>query len=397
MHPGARHPLDNLVQVAPGEFYTVAEVEQNGWGMPARVAARVPAPLDQSVNPGNHANPPITTYSSGRSSLKRGAPDGPVPHSSKRVATSQSSPGLVPPSSSEPSHQSVDWVTTMLGLTTSGAVTHTKKINMTKMEQCLNFWAMPVHALFEWRSTVNILDRCILGYYQEALKVAEEDLDRALSEAATADTPVSTPTAHHSVCPPGRKRAPRAKRVVKEETSAVGGSEYSTFKFNKDSPNRLDLIFMRALEALSPFGSNGQKGKVFHECALWLKTDEATSRLFGEISDSPNSRVLQVRYTQLKTWLAAAEGWSKMASGTKEDNEELRGLICSVQDEEETGWALKLAGKEEHEAVKGRDLLAEAWVRLKTLCTIPNSCSTPMRHLNIALLKYVWRKSKQSS
>ncbi|KAH9814898.1 hypothetical protein DFH28DRAFT_928512 [Melampsora americana] len=68
---GARHPIDNypeesnltppclpgpVVQVAPGEFYTVAEVEENGWGIPARVPARVPALSDQTLTPQNHTN-----------------------------------------------------------------------------------------------------------------------------------------------------------------------------------------------------------------------------------------------------------------------------------------------------------------------------------------------------
>ncbi|KAH9814897.1 hypothetical protein DFH28DRAFT_928511 [Melampsora americana] len=247
-----------------------------------------------------------------------------------------------------------------LSATTNDLASPPKKLNITEVKQCPNFWEMPAHALYEWRKTVNILDRCILGYYEEALKVAEEDVERARSEVATPEAPMSTPSVRNAVRPPGRKRATRAICSVKEETPVVGGSDGVAFKFNKNSPNRLDLIFMRALEALSPFGSNGQKGKVFHECALWLKTNEATSHWFGEILDSPNSRILQVRYTQLKTWLAAAEGWSKMDSGTDEDNEELRGLIRSVQDEEETGRALALAGKEEREAVKGRSLLAEA-------------------------------------
>ncbi|EGG04798.1 uncharacterized protein MELLADRAFT_72299 [Melampsora larici-populina 98AG31] len=117
---------------------------------------------------------------------------------------------------------------------------------------------------------------------------------------------------------------------------------------------------MRALDALSPFGTKGQKGKVFHECAIWLKTDARTCQDFSNLSISANSCVLQACYTQLKLWLAAAEGWGKMDSGTEEDDEELRNLVRSVQDEEETGRALRLAGSEERKAVKGRSLLAEA-------------------------------------
>ncbi|KAH9807954.1 hypothetical protein DFH28DRAFT_911974 [Melampsora americana] len=353
---GPRHPKDNLVQVAPGEFYTVAEVEQNGWGLPARVPVMGTTIPQQSVMPGNRTSKSVPIYASGRSSVKRPAPTGPVQHGSKRVATSQTSSGSDDQRVSTPVRRILE----SLPSDTNGAVSKPKKINITEVEQCPNFWAMSVHALYEWRSTVNILDRCIVGYYEEALRVAEEDMDRALSEAFPADPPITTPSGTPSVPPNPRKRATRAIRLVKEETPVVGSTETTAFKFKKESPNRLDLIFMRALEALSPFGSNGQKGKVFHECAIWLKTDEATSRWFGEISDSPNSRVLQVRYTQLKTWLGAADSWSKMDSGTDEDDEELRGLIRSVQDEEETGRALKLACKEEREAVKGRSLLAEA-------------------------------------
>ncbi|KAH9824817.1 hypothetical protein DFH28DRAFT_1143780, partial [Melampsora americana] len=353
-----------VVQVAPGEFYTVAEVEENGWGMPSRPPVCVTAD-----NPRRHKGLPVSQTRSGRSNLKRPAPQGPVQHSAKRVATDLQSSRKVSPMDVVSLVAVVTNRVSLIGFsrlpdsnpsTPNGAGLNTPKIIISEVDQCPNFWAMPVHALYEWRNSVTILDRCILGYYEQALKDAEDNLDRAISEAATADTPTPTPSGRAQRGPSGRKRASHANRVVKEETATVGGTDAPAFKFKKDSPNRLDLIFMRALEALSPFGTNGQKGKVFHECALWLKTNEATLRAFGEISDSPNSRVLQVRYTQLKTWLAAAEGWSKMDSGTDEDDEELRTLIRSVQDEEETGRALKLAGKEEREAVKGRALLAEA-------------------------------------
>ncbi|KAH9816192.1 hypothetical protein DFH28DRAFT_1160884 [Melampsora americana] len=356
MHLHARHPLDNLVEVAPGEFYTVGKVEENGWGMPAQTPARLPGIGEQLALAGTHDIESASSINPVRRGLKRPAPSSPVQYNPKRVATSHLSTGSVLQGGST----EVARFSTSLGSPTNGAVPISQKVNITEIEQCPNFWAMPVHELYEWQANVNILNCCILGYYTEALKVAEDDLKCVSSEPTTAETPKETSSGLTSVRPATRKRAPRAIRLAKEETPSVGGSDQPAFKFKKDSPNRLDLIFMRALEALSPFGSNGQKGKVFHECALWLKTDEGTRHAFGELCNSPNSRVLQVRYTQLKTWLAAAEGWSKMDSGTDEDDEELRGLIRSVQDEEETGRALKLAGKEEREAIKGRSLLAEA-------------------------------------
>ncbi|EGG02978.1 uncharacterized protein MELLADRAFT_90611 [Melampsora larici-populina 98AG31] len=353
MHLGSRHPPDNLVQVAPGEFYTVREVEENGWCLPARVPAKIPAVPDHPASPGTQTGP-VSSLKSVRSSLKRPAPSSPVQHVNKRVATSQTSTGTVPLDGPNqvysPLNPSIGF-STSLASTSNGAVT--KMTNISEVAQCPNFWAMPVHALYEWRRHVNILDRTILGYYEQALDEAEKDLDRAASEPDVLDTSIVTPS--------GRPSAPRSgrKRSVKDETPAPGGSG-PAFKFLKARPDRLDLLFMRALEALSPFGSNGQKGKVFHECAIWLKTDLETHREFAELSESPHSRVLQFRYTQLKLWLAAAESWSKMDSGTEEEDEELRNLIRSVQDEEEAGRSLKLACKEEREAVKGRSLLAEA-------------------------------------
>lgn len=97
---------------------------------------------------------------------------------------------------------------------------------------------------------------------------------------------------------------------------------------------------MRSLEELSPFGTVGQKLRIFQQCASFLKTEEKTRLHFHALSDSEHSRVLQNRYTQLKIWLAAAEGLSKIASGTEEDDAELRNLIASVEHEENTGRSL---------------------------------------------------------
>ncbi|EGF98120.1 uncharacterized protein MELLADRAFT_96150 [Melampsora larici-populina 98AG31] len=147
---------------------------------------------------------------------------------------------------------------TSLASTSNGAVT--KMTNISEVAQCPNFWAMPVHALYEWRRHVNILDRTLLGYYEQALDEAEKDLDRAASEPDVLDTSIVTPS--------GRPSAPRSgrKRSVKDETAAPGGSG-PAFKFLKARPDRLDLLFMRALEALSPFGSNGQKVKISLLCS----------------------------------------------------------------------------------------------------------------------------------
>ncbi|KAH9822230.1 hypothetical protein DFH28DRAFT_1078529 [Melampsora americana] len=331
----------DVVEVAPGDFHTVREVEQNGWLLPARGPVLSPQrPPLQVISP-PRMEEPVSTGFTGRPVLKRPAPNsGVAPPVSKRVATPLSS---------------------SVASTVDSAMPNASLIKITEIEQCPDFWAMPVHALYEWRQSVVILDRTILAYFQQALKDAEEDMDRAASEAASRPHATNTNgSGVPSVPSTGRKRAVRAIREVKEETPVVSASSSPAFKFNLDGPTRLDLIYMRALEALSPFGAKGQKGKVFHECAIWLKNDAGTRPLFMNLSDSPNSRVLQVRYTQLKTWLAAAEGWSKMASGTEEDDEELRLLIRAVQDEEETGRALRLAGQEEREAVKGRSLLAEA-------------------------------------
>ncbi|KAH9811819.1 hypothetical protein DFH28DRAFT_1178511 [Melampsora americana] len=335
----ARHPLDNpVVQIAPGEYHTVAEVEEHGWGLPPRAPLSnpplplFPVGLDQAVSTGIQ----------GRPGLKRSAPSCCVaPPVSKRVATSQTSTGSLSASSDR-------------------AIPTDNLIKITEVSQCPDFWAMPVHDLYQWRESVVILDRTILGYFQQALKDAEDDLARAIAEDEARKT-ANTLSPGLTSPPESRpKRSIRPLRSVKEETPVGSPSTSPAFKFNPDGPTRLDLIYMRALDALSPFGAKGQKGKVFHECAIWLKNDAGTRPHFKNLSESPNSRVLQVRYTQLKTWLAAAEGWSKMDSGTEEDDEELRLLIRSVQDEEETSRALRLAGQEEREAVKGRSLLAEA-------------------------------------
>ncbi|KAH9807057.1 hypothetical protein DFH28DRAFT_1154554 [Melampsora americana] len=358
MDLAARHPLDNIVQLGPGDFHTVREVEENGWMLPARTPVRIPQVPPGPVIPVTLMDEPVSNGMAVRPNLKRPAPPSCVaPPVSKRVATSQMSTRSV-----SFVNVKVAWSTDphSFGSTTDSTIAHGNLIKITEVDQCPDFWAMPVHELVEWRQSVVILDRTIMGYFQQALKEAEDDLNRATVEAAARHRSESSvadvPSAPDSV----RKRARRRTQLVKEETPAASSSTSPAFKFNSDGPNRLDLVYMRALEAMSPFGAKGQKGKVFHECAIWLKNDSGTRRHFSNLSDSPNSRVLQVRYTQLKTWLAAAEGWSKMDSGSEEDDEELRHLIRSVQDEEETGRALRLAGQEEREAVKGRSLLAEA-------------------------------------
>ncbi|EGG10823.1 uncharacterized protein MELLADRAFT_103001 [Melampsora larici-populina 98AG31] len=207
-----------VVQVAPGEFYTVREVEENGWCLPARVPAKIPAVPDHPASPGTQTGP-VSSLKSVRSSLKRPAPSSPVQHVNKRVATSQTSTGTVPLDGPNqvysPLNPSIGF-STSLASTSNGAVT--KMTNISEVAQCPNFWAMPVHALYEWRRHVNILDRTILGYYEQALDEAEKDLDRAASEPDVLDTSIVTPS--------GRPSAPRSgrKRSVKDETPAPGGS-----------------------------------------------------------------------------------------------------------------------------------------------------------------------------
>ncbi|KAH9823879.1 hypothetical protein DFH28DRAFT_1077763 [Melampsora americana] len=325
-----------VVQLAPGDFHTVREVEENGWALHPRGPISTPALPPLPVTQARRVDDPVATGTPGRRDLKRPADGrGDLEPSSKRVARSFAS-------------------------TTDRALPDANLIKITEIDQCPDFWAMPMHALKQWKESVVILDRTILGYFQHALKEAEADLARAASGKAARNQATPISLGHPSSSESGRKRATPAIRSVKEEPSAPTSSHSTAFKFNVNGPNCLDLIYMRALDALSPFGAKGQKGKVFHECAIWLKNDVGTRKYFATLSESPNSRVLQVRYTQLKTWLAAAEGWSKMDSGTKEDDEELRQLIRSVQDEEETSRALRLAGQEEREAVKSRSLLAEA-------------------------------------
>ncbi|KAH9815793.1 hypothetical protein DFH28DRAFT_1163264 [Melampsora americana] len=360
MDLAARHPLDNIVQLGPGDFHTVREVEENGWMLPARTPVRIPQVPSVPGIPATLMDEPLSTGVAGRRSLKRSAPESSgAPPVSKRVATYLGEIYSGPENSlffDEPPL----YLSSSFGSTTDSAISTGNLVKITEVEQCPDFWAMPVHELVEWRQSVVILDRTIMGYFQQALKEAEDDLNRAASEDAARQRSHTIMSDLTSAPDTGRKRVSHRNQVVKEETPAPSSSNSPAFKFNSDGPTRLDLIYMRALEAMSPFGAKGQKGKVFHECAIWLKNDSGTRRHFSNLSDSPNSRVLQVRYTQLKTWLAAAEGWSKMDSGTEEDDEELRQLIRSVQDEEETGRALRLAGQEEREAVKGRSLLAEA-------------------------------------
>ncbi|KAH9809149.1 hypothetical protein DFH28DRAFT_906202 [Melampsora americana] len=369
MDLGARHPLNNIVQLAPGEFHTVGEVEENGWMLPARAPLRMPQDQSGPVNPASHSEGLVSMTGGVKPTLKRSAPSGGLSEPAGHV----SFPDIVLRHSFAPlplccfhyvgltmGAPSCNYVLGSFASSSDSAPPTPNLMKITEIDQCPDFWAMPVHDLYTWRQLVVILDRTILAYFQQALKDAEDDLERAASEDAARKSTHSLAQVPLSVRDTGRKRAIRAKRHVKEETPAPVSSSSPAFKFNTEGPNRLDLIYMRALDALSPFGAKGQKGKVFHECAIWLKTDAGTCQHFGNLSDSPNSRVLQGRYTQLKTWLAAAEGWSKMDSGTEEDDEELRQLIRSVQDEEETSRALRLAGQEEREAVKGRSLLAEA-------------------------------------
>ncbi|KAH9806925.1 hypothetical protein DFH28DRAFT_1157589 [Melampsora americana] len=350
--------VDNVmvVQLAPGDFHTVREVEENGWMLPARVPLRIPTVPQIPVTPATPLEDLVANAVPVRQSLKRPSPSGGFSeHVSKRVATSQMSTRYV--------HclwDPVHTISSSLASTNDSATPIANLIKITEVDQCPDFWAMPVHELKNWRQSVVILDRTIQAYFQQALKDAEDDLERAAAEEAVRNQNERASSGQPCAPDPGRKRALRAKRFLKEETPGPVSSNSPAFKFNIDGPNRLDLVYMRALDALSPFGAKGQKGKVFHECAIWLKNDAVMCKFFGNLSDSPNSRVLQSRYTQLKTWLAAAEGWSKMDSGTEEDDEELRHLIRSVQDEEETSRALRLAGQEEREAVKGRSLLAEA-------------------------------------
>ncbi|KAH9823017.1 hypothetical protein DFH28DRAFT_1078160 [Melampsora americana] len=322
MDLATRYPLDNIVELGPGNFHTVREVEENGWMLPAQGPVRIPQPVSNGI--------------ASRPDLKRPAPDSHVAQpGAKRVATS-------------------------FGSSNDSAISMANLIKITEVEQSPDFWTMPVHELVKWRQCVVILDRTIQGYFQAALKEAEDDLDQAASEEAAWRLSIASRLETPLVPDPVWKHVIRASRSMKEETPAPIALTSPAFKFNSYGPNRLDLVYMRALEAMSPFGAEGQKGKVVHECAIWLKNNAGTRQHFGNLSDSPNSRVLQVRYTQLKTWLAAAEGWSKMDIGTEEDDKELRQLICSVQDEEEPGRALRLAGQEEREAVKGQSLLVEA-------------------------------------
>ncbi|KAH9812110.1 hypothetical protein DFH28DRAFT_931363 [Melampsora americana] len=221
--PGLNGPMDlGVVQLAPGKFHTVREVKENSWLLlPCQPLGTLPlnqfpvnraARLDESAGPG----------SPGRHNLKRSAQLSPVSEPvSKQVATSQSSTSALP---------------------------NANLLKITEVNQFPNFWAMP-----------------------QALKEAKDDLAQAVLEDAAWVNADAITLELSRIPEPGWKRAIRARHWVKEETPGPSSSNSPVFKFNIDGPNRLDLIYMRALDALSPFGAKGQKGKVFHECAILLK------------------------------------------------------------------------------------------------------------------------------
>lgn len=72
------------------------------------------------------------------------------------------------------------------------------------------------------------------------------------------------------------------------------------------------------------------------------QSSELSQRYFKNLSDSLHSRTLISCYAWIKSWLVGAESHSKMASGTEEDDEELRHLILRVQSEEDVSMFLIL-------------------------------------------------------
>lgn len=72
-----------------------------------------------------------------------------------------------------------------------------------------------------------------------------------------------------------------------------------------------------------------------HITVCLVQVGDKTRWYFKNLSDSPQSRNLIARYAWLKTWIVGAEAQSKMASGTEEDDEELRNLILRVREEED--------------------------------------------------------------
>ncbi|KAH9807239.1 hypothetical protein DFH28DRAFT_1139801 [Melampsora americana] len=208
-----------------------------------------------------------------------------------------------------------------LGSLSNGDIANRTLIS--SLDQCPVFWQLSLGQLYEWECRVVIKDESVRIHFNNALKDAELHINQASSEGLTIDPPVQ---------PPGQNGC--APHAIRENVPPNGLPKVPKFQFNKLSPDHLDLMFMRSLEELSPFGTVGQKGKIFQQCAVCLKTEEGTCNYFHALPSHENSQVLQSQYTQLKIWLAAAEGWSKMATGTKEDDAELRRLIEAVEHEE---------------------------------------------------------------
>ncbi|KAH9809926.1 hypothetical protein DFH28DRAFT_1034857 [Melampsora americana] len=332
--PNTYHPDHNIVQIGSETFCTVGEIQQHGWGIPSSVNVWVPeGPLYSSIHPGLPPTQIAEVVSFGQTERIRSQTAIPPSNLCSTLASGFTDANGIPSALADPSN---------------GAASTTNRTVITSLDQCPAFWKLPLTQLYQWERTVDIQDESVRIYFDSAVKDAETDIDQALSQGLTLDLPRQQPVI--------KGRAPPA---IRDDIPPNGVDEPSKFKFNKNRPDFLDLIFMRFLEELSPFGSVGQKGKVFHQCAFLLKTKEKTRQYFHALSDSENSRVLQCRYTQLKIWLAAAEGWSKIASGTEEEDAELRRLIAAVEHEEDTSRSLRMANKEVRTAHKERSLLAE--------------------------------------
>ncbi|EGG01940.1 uncharacterized protein MELLADRAFT_91800 [Melampsora larici-populina 98AG31] len=264
--PGLRHPENNIVQIGSETYYTVGNIQQNGYDMTNNVQQSQWPPQQSFPATGLPRLPPTQTCEV-RST-------GPMSGSILGSAVNSGS-NLIPNSSA----QIWDIGTPGLSSLSNGAVSSTNKKVITRVDQCPDFWNLPVSHLYEWQRMVDIQDHSVQDYFNQALKKAEDDLDEP----------------------------------------DFDGSDSAKFKFNSTCPSQLDLLFMRCLAELSPFGTPGKKLKVFKQCATLLKMD----------------------------------------SGTVEDDKELRELIHTVEHEEENGLALKLASKEERETLKNRYMLAE--------------------------------------